>query len=86
MTKLEREKTAMQTRSLGRDAWERLCLNPMTRIGGGLFAIITLMCLIGPYFIPHTIDTIDLAYGAQPPSWKHWFGTDELGRDIFHVH
>ena len=83
MTKLDREKAAMQARSLGRDAWERLCLNPMAQIGGGLFTVITLMCLIGPYFIPHAIDTIDLAYGAQPPSWKHWFGTDELGRDIF---
>ena len=41
MTKLEREKAAIQARSLGRDAWERLRLNPMAQIGGGLFAVIT---------------------------------------------
>ena len=82
MTKLEREKAAIRARSLGRDAWERLCANQMARIGGGLFVFITLSCLLGPFFVPHAIDTIDLAYGAQPPSWEHWFGTDELGRDI----
>ena len=82
MTKMEREKAAMQARSLGRDAWERLCVNPMSRIGGGLFAIVALSCLIGPFFVPYALETIDLAYGAQPPSWEHWFGTDELGRDI----
>ena len=82
MTKQEREKAAIRARSLGRDAWERLCANQMARIGGGLFVFITLSCLLGPFFVPHAIDTIDLAYGAQPPSWEHWFGTDELGRDI----
>ena len=83
MNKLEKEKATMEASSLGRDAWERLCVNPMARIGGGLFALVTLLCLIGPFFITHTIDTINLAYGAQPPSMEHWFGTDELGRDIF---
>ena len=82
MTKLEREGMATEARSLGRDAWERLCTNRMARIGGGLFIGIALLCLIGPFFVPHALDTTQLAYGAQPPTWTHWFGTDELGRDI----
>ena len=82
MTRLEREQASTDARSLGRDAWERLCANRMARIGGGLFIGITLICLIGPFFVPHTHETTQLAYGAQAPSWTHWFGTDELGRDI----
>ena len=82
MTRLEREQVGSDARSLGRDAWERLCANRMARIGGGLFIGIALLCLIGPFFVPHSHETTQLAYGAQAPSWSHWFGTDELGRDI----
>ena len=82
MTRLEREQVGSDARSLGRDAWERLCANRMARIGGGLFIGIALLCLIGPFFVPHSHETTQLAYGAQAPSWTHWFGTDELGRDI----
>ena len=82
MTRLEREQVGSDARSLGRDAWERLCANRMARIGGGLLIGIALLCLIGPFFVPHSHETTQLAYGAQAPSWTHWFGTDELGRDI----
>ena len=82
MTRLEREQVGSDARSLGRDAWERLYANRMARIGGGLFIGIALLCLIGPFFVPHSHETTQLAYGAQAPSWTHWFGTDELGRDI----
>ncbi|MBL6920069.1 MAG: ABC transporter permease [Puniceicoccaceae bacterium] len=82
MTRLEREQASIDARSLGRDAWERLCANQMARIGGGIFIGIALLCLIGPFFVPHSHETTQLAYGAQAPSWTHWFGTDELGRDI----
>ena len=82
MTRLEREHVVSDARSLGHDAWERLCANRMARIGGGLFIGIALLCLIGPLIVPHSHETTQLAYGAQAPSWTHWFGTDELGRDI----
>jgi oligopeptide transport system permease protein len=82
MIRLEREQVSTDARSLGRDAWERLYANRMARIGGGLFIGIALLCLIGPFFVSHSHETTQLAYGAQAPSWTHWFGTDELGRDI----
>jgi oligopeptide transport system permease protein len=82
MTKLEREQTVNKAHSLGRDAWERLRSNRMAQIGGVLFVSITLLCLLGPTLIPYSHETTQLAYGAQPPSAAHWFGTDELGRDI----
>lgn len=82
MTKIEREHLALSVHSLGRDSWERLCSNRMARVGGGIFIGISLLCLIGPFFVPHALEATDLAYGARSPSWTHWFGTDELGRDI----
>ena len=65
MTKLEREQVVSDARSLGHDAWERLCANRMARIGGGLFMGIALLCLIGPFIVPHSHETTQLAYGAQ---------------------
>lgn len=82
MTKQERETLAQDARSLGYDAWQRLRGNRMAQIGGGIFCTIALLCLIGPFLSPHSLETTQLAYGAQPPSWTHWFGTDELGRDL----
>jgi len=69
--------------SLGQDAWQRLCQNRMAQIGGSIFILISLLCLIGPFFVSNTYDATNLAYGAQAPSAEHWFGTDDLGRDVF---
>lgn len=82
MIKQRRESAALATRSLGQDAWARLCTNRMARIGGCLFILITLLCLVGPLLLSHSGSETKLAYGAQPPSAEHWFGTDDLGRDI----
>ena len=78
---IEREQVGSDARSLGRGAGATL-RKSHGRIGGGLFIGIALLCLIGPFFVPHSHETTQLAYGAQAPSWTHWFGTDELGRDI----
>jgi len=82
MTKEKREQAASTAHSLGSDAWERLRNNRMAKIGGLFFTAITLLCLLGPLVIPHSYETTDLAYGAQPPNAVHWFGTDDLGRDV----
>ena len=82
MTRQQREQSANEARSLGRDAWERLCSNRMAQIGGLFFIVIALLCIIGPFISPHSYETTDLAYGAQAPTMGHWFGTDELGRDL----
>lgn len=82
MTKHSREAAATAARSLGRDAWERLVNNRMARIGGVLFGLVLLLCLVGPELSPHAYETTNLALGAQPPSAQHWFGTDDLGRDL----
>ena len=42
-----------------------------------------LAALIGPYVVPYDPLASDTVVALKPPSRLHWFGTDQLGRDIF---
>ncbi|MBI4747657.1 MAG: ABC transporter permease [Acidobacteria bacterium] len=68
--------------SLWKDAWRRLLKNKLAVVGGILLVVMIGMVLIGPEFLPYTYDQQDFNALNQPPSLAHWFGTDELGRDI----
>ena len=80
------EATAQQTESasLWRDAWRRLSQNRMAVISTAIFGLIILTCLFGPIlFGQHDGAENNLANNFQKPSSEHWFGTDDLGRDLF---
>jgi peptide/nickel transport system permease protein len=56
--------------------------NPVTGFAFALFLIILLAALLGPLFAPHDPLASDTAAKLQAPSAAHWFGTDQLGRDV----
>ncbi|MBK5961717.1 peptide ABC transporter permease [Rhodoplanes elegans] len=57
--------------------------NPVTGLAFGLFVAIVLTALVGPFLVPHDPLASNTAMALQPPSARFWFGTDQLGRDIF---
>jgi peptide/nickel transport system permease protein len=57
--------------------------NPVTAFAFGLFALILFTAIFGPVLAPIDPLASDTLAALQPPSAKHWFGTDQLGRDIF---
>jgi len=57
--------------------------NPVTGFAFGLFALIVIAAVIGPSIVPFDPLASDTSATLQPPSAKHWFGTDQLGRDMF---
>jgi len=52
------------------------------RIGLVGFALIAVLALLAPWIAPYDPTALGLADGLQPPNAAHWFGTDQLGRDI----
>ncbi len=50
----------------------------------GLYALIFMFifCFIGPFFSPYASGKIQVTLINKPPSFSHWLGTDQLGRDI----
>jgi peptide/nickel transport system permease protein len=57
--------------------------NPVTGLAFGLFVLIVLLALFGPFIVPYDPLASNTASALKPPSAAHWFGTDQLGRDVF---
>ncbi len=51
-------------------------------IGAGVVALVILVAVFAPLIAPFDPEAINLRARMKPPSAEHWFGTDELGRDI----
>ncbi len=57
--------------------------NPVTGLAFGLLLLFALSAALGPALVPYDPLASDTARALTPPSAAHWFGTDQLGRDIF---
>jgi len=60
-----------------------LTQNPVTAFAFGLFLLILLAAVFGPYIVPYDPLASDTTQALKPPNAQHWFGTDQLGRDVF---
>ena len=70
------------SQSLSYTAWLRLRRRPSALIGLGVVIAFILMAIFAPYISPQ--DPIATSWVAirKAPSAAHWFGTDEIGRDV----
>jgi peptide/nickel transport system permease protein len=60
-----------------------LAENPVTAFAFLMFLVIVLAALFGPLIVPYDPYASNTAMALKPPSLAHWFGTDQLGRDVF---
>jgi peptide/nickel transport system permease protein len=52
------------------------------RLSAAVLLLLFLLALLAPVITPYGFDSIDLLHRREAPSLSHWFGTDELGRDL----
>lgn len=60
----------------------RLRRNRLAVFGMVALTLVVLACVVGPWLSPYTYDQSDWDSANQPPSARHWLGTDEAGRDM----
>jgi oligopeptide transport system permease protein len=68
--------------SPGRDAWLRLRKNRLAVAGGLFLGVLAVVCALAPMLFDLAYNDQNYQLGATPPSAAHWFGTDQLGRDL----
>lgn len=64
-------------------AWMALRANRLAMAGLVIIIVAVLMAIAAPLLATHNPNIQSLAERLQPPSAAHWFGTDELGRDVW---
>lgn len=57
--------------------------NPVTLVSGLGFILLIVLALVGPLLAPYDPLQSNTEIALQPPTWSHWFGTDQIGRDVF---
>lgn len=65
------------------DAWRRLKKNKLAMFGLYIIFFIILAAVAGPWLSHLSYSAQNLSLTNSPPSAGHWFGTDNLGRDLF---
>ncbi|WP_226093358.1 nickel transporter permease [Dickeya oryzae] len=63
--------------------WLGFRTNPLAVIGLIIIAVVMLLALVAPWLAPYDPGFQNLSNRLAAPSAAHWFGTDELGRDVF---
>jgi peptide/nickel transport system permease protein len=64
-------------------SWRLLLRNPVTVVSAVVLAVIVLVAVSANWIAPFEVNDVDVPNALRPPSGAHWFGTDELGRDVF---
>lgn len=70
-------------KSFGRLAWERFIHHRLAIIGLFGLILIAVSFFVGPMLTEFDGSTTDVLNRRAGPSMTHWFGTDEIGRDLF---
>ncbi|QYK65854.1 ABC transporter permease [Paenibacillus sp. S02] len=66
-----------------RDRLRRLFNNKLALLGLSLLIIIIVLAIVGPSMVPYAPSDQSLLKTNLSPSGEHWFGTDDLGRDVW---
>ncbi|MGO9990962.1 MAG: ABC transporter permease subunit [Steroidobacteraceae bacterium] len=65
-----------------RYVWYRLSASPLTVAGFAIVSVVIAAMILAPAIAPYDPNRLSLAVRLAAPSWRHVFGTDEVGRDL----
>lgn len=79
----EAEKIVGRSTSYWKDAWRRFRKNKLAVLGIIIIILLAVMAFIGTPISGESYDKTNLMNANKSPTLDHWFGTDNLGRDVF---
>lgn len=86
----EKEKTAIPSAEVlekpenrFKEMWEALIQNKGAVVGLVIIVLLVFVAVFGKWIMPYDPNLSDMTKSFLPPDSQHWFGTDQLGRDIF---
>lgn len=65
------------------EMWRSLVANKVALVSMFFIVFLVLVAIFGPFITPYNPIETNMATALQAPSAAHWFGTDQLGMDIF---
>lgn len=63
--------------------WRQFRANRFAVAGALVVLFMVVLSFLAPFITPYDPNTLDAYHVLLPPSHSHWFGTDEVGRDVF---
>lgn len=79
---MESKQTKLKKRNQYLEVWKRLRKNKMALLGMCIVLVLILLAIFADAVAPYDPAATDFSARLQLPSREHWFGTDNLGRDI----
>lgn len=76
-------RVAERMRSRRAEVWSAVVANRLSLAGLVVLAVLVVAAVFGSWLAPYGANEQDVLGRFQGPSWSHWFGTDDLGRDVF---
>jgi len=74
--------SSAQEESPWRRAWRRLRRRKGAMVALVVVVLLILLAILAPWVAPYDPTATSFATVRKAPSWIHWFGTDEVGRDV----
>lgn len=65
------------------EMWRSLVANRAALVSLVFIGLLAFIAVFGPYLVPYDPIETDMPNALESPSAEHWFGTDQLGMDIF---
>lgn len=65
------------------EIWDAIRRNKAAILGLAILALFAFITIFADVIAPYELVTTQTRDILQPPSAQHWFGTDDLGRDVF---